>query len=252
MPVVPQSAAGSLLVKPHDVTFDVVTRRVASLSRRAEDLASRGAYYAARAEMIKALRIITQALDAQLGVTSHSDALGDAMRALQEAVDFAPRGSQLESEINLKQVISGHRTPVLKEENLANMTPLAAQQRYLEYAQQQFAVAGSNVRAASYALYGLARIYTVMERAKLEKQTLCLPIAVTLHQSALLVDASNVKAANELGVLLARFGQWEDAQRVLQHALSISGDPEIWHNMAVVQQRLGQVELAPRPISRAR
>ncbi len=244
VPVVPRAPASSVVVPAHDVTFDVITRRVGTLARRAEDLASRNAYFAARAEMIKALRIITQALDAQQGVKTHSDALGRAMRALQEAGDFAPQGSQLESELNLAQIISGHRTTVLKDEHVGRMTPLSAQQRYLEYAQQQFKLAGGDLPAASYALYGLARIYTVMDHAKLETQTLCLPIAVTLHQAALLVNASNVKAANELGVLLARFGQWEDARRVLQHALSIESDPEIWHNMAVVHQRLGEAELA--------
>ncbi len=244
VPIAPPAPAGAVLVKAHDVTFDVITRRVGTLSRRAEDLASRGAYFAARAEMIKALRIITQALDAQLGVRTHSEALGHAMRTLQEASDFSPRGSRLESELNLAQVVSGHRTTVLKDEHLERLTPLSAQQRYLEYSQEQFALAGGNLPAASYALYGLARIYTVMDHAKLETQTLCLPTALTLHQAALLVDAANVKAANELGVLLARFGQWEDARRVLQHALSLRHEPEIWHNIAVVHQRLGEAELA--------
>ncbi len=244
VPVTVRVEPGTVLARPHDVTFDVVTRRVAMLARRAEDLASRGAYFAARAEMIKALRSITQALDAQLGVDTHSEALGRAMRAVEEAGDFAPRGSQLESDLNLVQMVSGHRTTILKNTALEGLTPLVAQQRYLEYAQQQFTVAGGQLRASSYALYGLARVYTAMEYARLETQTLCLPTAVTLHQAALLVDASNVKAANELGVLLARFGQWEDARRVLQHALSIQGEPEIWHNMAVVHQQLGDPEQA--------
>jgi Flp pilus assembly protein TadD len=69
---------------------------------------------------------------------------------------------------------------------------------------------------------------------------------MTLHQAALLVDARNAKAANELGVLLARFGQLEDARRVLRHALTLRPEPQIWRNLAVVHRRLGDAELARR------
>jgi tetratricopeptide (TPR) repeat protein len=214
------------------------------LSRKAEGLASRGAYYAARAEMIKALRSITQALDSQRGGMEHSEALARAMRAFKEAGDFAPRGSQLEAELNLDQIISGHRTPILQDVNVSHMAPLTAQQEYLEYAQEQFAEACGDLSMGSYALYGLARVYAVMEHAKIDSQTLCLPKAVTLHQAAMLVDAGNVRAANELGVLLARFGQLEDSRRVLLHAISIQPATEIWLNLAVVHHRLGEMTLA--------
>ncbi len=244
LPIATNASRGRGAVAQGDEAFQVIARRVSELSRCAEDLASRGACFAARAEMIKALRTITQGLDTQLGVTTHSEALARAMRAFEEAGDFAPQGSQLEAELNLAQIVSGHRTTILKDMRVDDMAPLTAQQRYLEYAQEQFAIAGGKLPAASYALYGLARIYTVLDHAKLETQTLCLPKAVTLHQAALLVDASNAKAANELGVLLARFGQWEDARRVLQHAISIRPEPEIWHNVAIVHQRLGEIELA--------
>jgi hypothetical protein len=244
VPVAPPRAMSSAAPARVNETFDVVARRVFSLSQKSESLAARGAYYAARAEMIKALRAITQALDTQRGGTEHSDALARAMRAFQEAEDFAPRGSQLEADLNLAQIITGHRTPVLKDVNVDHLAPLAVQQKYLEYGQEQFALACDDLAFGSYALYALARIYTVMEQAKLESQMLCLPKAVTLHQAALLVDAENVKAANELGVLLARFGQLRDARRVLLHALAIHPQPEIWMNVAVVHQRLGEAELA--------
>ncbi len=229
---------------------DVIERRVVQLSGKAEGLASRGAYYAARAELIRALRTITQSLDAQQGGTAHSDALARAMRAFQEAGDFAPRGSDLEANLNLAQIVTGHRTPIMQDMNLEHLAPLTVQQRYLEYAQEQFAEACGNARIGSFALYALARIYAVMDHARLESQVLCLPKAVALHQAALLVDAGNVRAANELGVLLAQFGQLEDARRVLLHALSIQPEPEIWMNVAVVHQRLGELRLRTRHISR--
>jgi tetratricopeptide (TPR) repeat protein len=232
-------------------TLAVLDRNVTAITRRSEDLAARGAYFAARAEMIQALRAITQTLDANEGTREHSEALGRAMRAFQEANDFAPRGSRLESDLDLTQVVSGHGTPVLKNENVDHLAPIAAQQWYLEYAQQQLAFAGGHLPAASQALYVLARIYTVLDKTQLETQMLCLPQAVALHQAALAVDPRNGRAANELGVLLVRFGQWEDARQVFLHSISVLPTPETWHNLSVVQARMGELELARRAAERS-
>jgi Tfp pilus assembly protein PilF len=152
----------------------------------------------------------------------------------------------LESDLDLAQVVSGHSTPVLKNENVNHLAPIAAQQWYLEYAQQQLAFAGGHLPSASQALYVLARIYTVLDKTQLETQMLCLPQAVALHQAALAVDPRNGRAANELGVLLVRFGQWEDARQVFLHSISVLPAPETWHNLSVVQARMGEVELARR------
>ena len=92
----------------------------------------------------------------------------------------------------------------------------------------------------------MARIYTLLDRAKLETQTLCLPEAVALHQAALVVDPQNSQAANELGVLLASCGQLEEARRALLHSVSVHPESAAWHNLSVVHQRMGQPELARR------
>ncbi|MHB8970928.1 MAG: tetratricopeptide repeat protein [Pirellulaceae bacterium] len=229
-----------------DATRATLDRNIATIIQRADDLAARGALFAARAEMLKALSAVTQALDANEGVRAHSEALGRSMRAFHEANDIAPHGSQLESELDLEQVVSGHRTPVLKNENVDHLTPIAAQQRYLEYAQQQLAVACGHVPAASQALYVLARIYTALDNSQLDPPMLCLPQAVALHRAALAVDPHNGRAANELGVLLARFGQWENARQTLLHGVAVLPSPETWHNLSVVHEQLGQLELARR------
>jgi uncharacterized protein HemY len=64
------------------------------------------------------------------------------------------------------------------------------------------------------------------------------------YQAALAVDPGNFLAANELGVLLARYGQWQDARRALLASLSIQPHAEGWHNLAIVHRRLGEIELA--------
>jgi Flp pilus assembly protein TadD len=246
VPVQPQAQRRRVSLAEAPAASPVVTRQVSAIVHQANRLASRGAFFAARAEMIKAIRVATQASDTQLGLKSYSEALSRGLRAFEEAEDFAPRGSRLEAEIDLEQVVTAHRTPVLKKESLDEMTPLQALQRYFTYAQERLAEACSSVPATSEALYGLGRIYTVLDESTATSQELNIPTAMALHQAALIVQPQHHRAANELGVLLARYGQLEDARRVLLHSITLRPEPEAWHNLAVVHQRLGERELAQR------
>ena len=56
-------------------------------------------------------------------------------------------------------------------------------------------------------------------------------------------------AANELGVLFARYGQLKKARSVLQYATKISTEPEPWYNLAKVYQREGQPREAQRAMN---
>jgi tetratricopeptide (TPR) repeat protein len=123
---------------------------------------------------------------------------------------------------------------------------LVALQRYYTYAQEQLAEACGNEPTASMALYGMGKIHTLLARRSGEFETLHGPKAMAMHQAALLVDPNNYRAANELGVLLARYSQLDDARRVLLHSLSIYPQAESWHNLSVVHERLGENDLARR------
>jgi len=72
------------------------------------------------------------------------------------------------------------------------------------------------------------------------------PQAIVFHQAALATDGGNWLAANELGVLLARYGQLADARRLLLHSVSVHPHVEGWHNLAIVHGRLGETDLAQR------
>jgi hypothetical protein len=69
---------------------------------------------------------------------------------------------------------------------------------------------------------------------------------MALQHAALTADSRNFRAANELGVLLARYGQLQDARGVLLHGLSLHPTPSLWHNLSVVHERLGEADLARR------
>jgi hypothetical protein len=54
-----------------------------------------------------------------------------------------------------------------------------------------------------------------------------------------MVAKGNYAAANELGVLLARYGQLDSAADILSHAAKVAPVPETWHNLARVYELKG-------------
>lgn len=212
--------------------------------QRAVSLASRGAMYSSRAEFIKALRLIAHSLDAESGSTRHSEALAAGLTALDEATAFQPRGSELPADMQLSQVIAAHKTPILKGAKTP-ATPLAAMQAYHGYAERQLALAAGHELVAADALFGLAKLQPSLRPNDSTWSARQGPLSMTYYQAALLVYPNHYMAANELGVMFARYGQLRDAKEVLQHAASTNPNlPEVWYNLAQVHQRLGETKLA--------
>ena len=207
-------------------------------------LARRGAIHSARAEFISALGLIAQTLDAKDGGKSRSEALAAGLRALREADDFRVRGSQLAAEMNLAGIVAAHRTPVLDNMPLDNVTPLIASQRYCSYARDRLSTAIEGVPPGSKAAFGLGKAYLVLGDDTTRTQLASAPKAMAVYQAAIVADPRNHMAANELGVLLAQYGQFDEASRALQHSLSVYPTPQTWHNLAVVQDRLGDHSMA--------
>jgi hypothetical protein len=214
-------------------------------------LARRGAHYSAKAELVEVLRTTTQALDMRDGTTEHSDALARAFRALDEAGDFQPSGTGFESNLDMAMLVAGHQTTVLKNEDFGKVTPLVGLQRYYTYAQQQFIIAGGEMPAASAALYGLGRLQTLMGRPSLGGLSEAAPQAMVFHQAAVMIDGANYKSANELGVLLARYGQLAAAREMLVHSVRVSPQVQSWQNLAKVHEKLGEADLARKAMHEA-
>jgi tetratricopeptide (TPR) repeat protein len=220
---------------------------MAAISGRAEqavrtgfNLAERGALYSARSQFIEALRILAEAVDAQHGTLAHTRALNAGLRAMQEVNDFIPRNGAFDNDLNLRLLVGSHRTPVLKDAALDNLTALQAQRMYLAYAQEQLAAAGADQPVASLALHGMGKICTVPPEMHGPPEQIAEAKAVVYHQAALMVEPKNFMAANELGVLLAHFGRFSESRSVLEHAVTMSGGPIEWQNLASVCDRLNQ------------
>ena len=222
----------------------LVARRAEEHIRYALVLAERGAAYSAQAEFTQVLRLVSQTLDHQSGTQVHSRAMVAGLRALREADDFAAHNSNPAEAVDLAHCIAAHRTPVLQGVDTTRVTPMDALQQYHTFACQQLALAGGREPAASMALYGLARLQSVLNVGYGHRRSTAGTNAMALHQAALAVNQHNYMAANELAVLLARYGEMPSAEALLHHSLSICESSETWHNLSVLYQETGVSEAA--------
>lgn len=257
-PWYPQTASTSaaepprLLIVPPEAhahrseNLELIAREADLHTRRGFELASRGAYFSARAEFIMALRLVAQALDAERRTRLHCTALSAGLTALKEAEDFLPKGLGLEADLDLASIIAGHRTPVLHGASMAGVTPMAALQCYFTFAQEQLGAAVDREVAGSMALYGLGKLHKVLSEQHAVSVVGARPKAMVFYQAALLVNVENHLASNDLGVLLAQAGRYEDARMALEHSLALHQGSTGWHNLAKVYQSLGQNDLARR------
>lgn len=221
-----------------------VAQQAQAIADRGMAMAQRGMLFAGRAELIKALQLVAQSLDVQAGNSAHAAALAGGLTALEEARDFSPADADPAAVVDVATVARTHRTPLLKAAGGAGLAPVAAQQQYFGLAQAQLAYAAGGQPTASQVLFRLGKLQTALAAHDAAPQALHGPQAMVYHQAALAADGSNFQAANELGVLLARYGQLQEAKLLLVRSVRIRPQVETWHNLAVVHRRLGEVELA--------
>lgn len=235
--------AASPVERPRSEALERVARQADRQTRHGFDLAGRGAYFAARTEFVGALRLIAGALDTERQTDLQSRALTAALKAMREADDFWPNGRQLERDIDLTRLISCHETPVLKG-TPTNVTAMTAMQRYFTYAQEQFAMAAGNEVAGSMALHALGKLHIALAKKKNRLEAAAESKAVVYYQAALLACPENFMASNDLGVLLAQFGRYREAQTMLEYSAAIRPLSTTLHNLAVVYRQTGQMLLA--------
>jgi tetratricopeptide (TPR) repeat protein len=236
---------GPVIGPPRDRSgFRAVAERIHALNLQAVDLANRGALYAAREDLIQSLRIATQSLDAADGTNAYSQALDQGFTALQEAEDFALHGAAATTPIPVEQIVVGHRTPVLKDRANQEIPPVIAMQQYYGYAGERLTFAAGELPAAADTLYWLGKVHNALARQSVQADRLQGPQAMVCFRAALSVAPQHYLAANELGVLLARYGQLHDAKKLLQQSVTTRSHPEGWQNLAIVHQRLGEKEMA--------
>jgi tetratricopeptide (TPR) repeat protein len=225
--------------------------RLADLrTRHGYELAERNAYFAARSEFLGALRLVAEGLDTEQKTKRHGRALAAAIVALKESEVFLPDGSRLEANLDLPAIIATHETPVLKG-NAEGVTPLSALRCYLTFAQEQLAAAVGNEVAGSMALHALGKLHSALAQKKGSPIVAPESKAVVFFQAALLSYPENPLALNDLGVLLARCGRYNEARPILEHSLARFPQSTGWRNLSTVYTQLGQTALAQQAAKQA-
>jgi tetratricopeptide (TPR) repeat protein len=228
---------------PRSAEMAAVASQAEARVQHGIQLAGRGAHYSARAEFIAALQLIAQANDAEQKTRIYSTGLTAGVIALRESADFVRQHSSL-PDFNLERIVARHKTPILKQADSSKVTALAAAQAYYTFAREQLTAAAGQEHAGSMALYGLGKI--AMANANKSQQLEFTAQAMSFYQAALMSDANNYRAANELGVLLAQNGRLLQARDLLIRSVTLSSQPAAWQNLAAVHTRLGEENLAQR------
>jgi|GEM_PF-4310828 len=204
------------------------------------ELIQRQAHYSARARFIQSLRIVARSMDDQTFTTTHTTALRNALAAYEESVDFYPSADKPDEDVNLHMILGGHDTPVLEDVDTGRLTPRQCVREYMAYAEQEFVAALGRDGFASQALYGLGRLEASKETASASAPQVRANRSLMLYQTAMLVDPRNYAAANELGVLLAKYGKFDTAVAALRHCVMHSPEPTAWKNLANLYRRMGR------------
>jgi len=208
----------------------------------AYNLAARGAMYSGQQELFEVLRMVSHAIDTHHRSTRHTVALNAALQALKEADDFQPSASATRK-VELATVLASHQSGILKPEQGAQMTPLMVLQRYYSFAQKKLVEAAHGEPLAAEAMFGLGRIQTLLNdgssgAAFSEQKTLL------FYMAAVDTDAAHHIAANELGVLLSRLGQYRYAQKALELSVASSAEAGNCKNLLAIYERNGEDERA--------
>lgn len=219
-----------------------ISHRVMADVQAAFTLGRHGALYAARQKFIEVMGVIAGAKDGQRSTDRHTRALAEGLQALEEARDFLPGGA-VSKELTVAEAAASHRTPMLRNTSRAIKTlPQEAAALYYRFAEHKLAKAVENEQAGSMALYGLGKIHAQLYR--FDSLAVDQQKSLAMHRAALLTHKANHLAANELGVGLAKVGRYEPSAAVLQRAIACGGGSTVYRNLAHVQNKLGQTDLA--------
>ncbi|MBL8830313.1 MAG: hypothetical protein JNM18_25270, partial [Planctomycetaceae bacterium] len=205
-------------------------------------LATRGSLYAARGKFLRTLDQLSQAADAQAGSRTRESALQAALRALEEMEDFVSRRGGSSGASDLTLIVRSHQTKVIAFDEAKQLTTTEALMRYLQFAKQQLAEAFQSMAHAAGPMHALGRVYDSL--ADHSSVIAAQDKARVFYESALAVDPTHSAAANDLAVLLARHGRWNEACGLLTRSVTLRPTAAGYQNLAVVQERLGQLQLA--------
>ncbi|MFT5299569.1 MAG: tetratricopeptide (TPR) repeat protein [Mariniblastus sp.] len=209
-----------------------------------KSLARRGATHAASEEFMAALKVIARSNDEMTGGNHFSRSMSQAILAMEEAADFASPNVASQILVEIGSIIESHRSNLITVAEAQFMNPAQAMDKYYSFAQQKLDESGGRNVVTAEAFYCLGKLHTATATQHAVPQNSDIAKAATFHRAALLSDSNHHRSANELGVLLARSGRFDQATALFKQSLRANPAPQTWRNLAQAHQRLGELDLA--------
>lgn len=212
--------------------------------QKCDELLARRAYLSAMQEAEEAIVRLVRVLDLKENRFASEPTWAEAQQALREAQEFTSViriGTDPEL---FTRLIQSHQTPVLKEANVAELTPLAAAQHYRAYAEQCLVAASQGHPWFCELYYCLGRSLQAQAETNPSKADGLLHQSIAYFRAAQAIDPTNVTNANQLGYVLLRLDRPSEAIQQLQQIVQQPNCPlESWQNLAQASSRLGDAQM---------
>ncbi len=209
-----------------------------SMLREAHSLMWRSANYSAKKKATAALRSVVAMRDAIAGGNQHANELELAMDAIRESRDFGIGVDAVANE-QLKRLVAVHKTGVLKNQSLSEVSSLSAMTAYLDFAQEMLSAASGHQHEASYALQLLGKIEKRIN-GPLESQAIAR--AMTYHRAAIDIDPSNALAHYELGKTYHEQGLAQQAGLAFAKSIELSPSRDAYEMLMNTARQLGDID----------
>jgi len=200
-----------------------------------EQLLRRGAIQSARQDAIHGLQRLARTIDMHRQIRESEPALQQALVALKESGDF----DEVTQDVSLTHTISRHTTPVLKQRDLATISPDIAAQHYRAYARSAFLASAQSHPWAADLLYTLGRTYEKEGELASHRRTQ-FHQAVVCYQAANAIAPSRPYIASQLGHALLQLDRTQEATQALHASLASAPTSQAWRDLAEAHRRHGE------------
>jgi hypothetical protein len=208
------------------------------LLREANNSLRRKADFTARKKATAALRTAIAMRDAVAGDNQHSLDLESALDAIREARDFGV-GASPADHAAMKRLVAVHKTAVLKDRDLSNVSPLGAMSSYLEFAQAKLVSAAGQLREASESLLLLSR---VEKRSNGSLDPIASAITLTYQRAAAEIDPTNATALYEMGKSLDNAGMVDQARVALTRSIQMAPTCGGYQQLMETARKVGDID----------
>ena len=219
-----------------------IQTRLSDHVTKCECLLRRGAFCSAREEAEMASMLLFRHIDLHDNLFRCEPAMQAANQALREAEDFVVAMRLTADGDSLRRLVDAHKTPVLKSNNLSDMSPLAAAQHYRQFAESQLTEAAQGHPWASELLYTVGRTYQAEADAASNNIDVLRMKALAYYHASRVTMPTNAIACNQLGYLLLQMDRNEEAREALIAAVELKKDEAFLSNLAEASRRLGDMK----------